>query len=138
MNSTRVVSVFRISRRLAWLTCAFALLTLLLNRSIWVWSVAILACITFLILSMLATGLESAKESWTRLLCLSWLEFPALAFLEPTVGKSTIQDYFAASLTRELPVTTVSFGDGEDVNSAYTKYGAQFIKEKMGLGNEED
>jgi DNA primase len=45
---------------------------------------------------------------------------------------------FAASLTRELPVTTVSFGDGEDVNSAYTKYGAQFIKEKMGLGNEED
>jgi hypothetical protein len=40
-------------------------------------------------------------------------------------------------LARELPVTIVGFGDGEDVNSAYTKYGASFIKEKMGLTNEE-
>ena len=40
---------------------------------------------------------------------------------------------FAASLSRELPVTTITFGDGEDVNSAYIKYGAGFIKEKMGL-----
>jgi DNA primase len=40
---------------------------------------------------------------------------------------------FAASLSRELPVTTVSFGDGEDVNSIYVKHGAQFIREKMGL-----
>ena len=44
---------------------------------------------------------------------------------------------FANSLSRELPVTTVSFGDGEDVNSAYTKYGVAFLKEKMGLTNEE-
>ena len=40
---------------------------------------------------------------------------------------------FAASLSRELPVTTVSFGDGEDVNSVYIRHGAQFIREKMGL-----
>jgi hypothetical protein len=31
----------------------------------------------------------------------------------------------------------VGFGEGEDVNSAYTKFGSAFIKEKMGLVNEE-
>lgn len=40
---------------------------------------------------------------------------------------------FATSLARELPVTIVQLPDGEDVNSAYVKYGAQFIKEKAGL-----
>lgn len=45
---------------------------------------------------------------------------------------------FAASLARELPVTIVSMPDGEDVNSCYTKYGVDFIKEKLGLTNEEE
>ena len=40
---------------------------------------------------------------------------------------------FATSLARELPVTIVSMPDGEDVNSIYTKNGAEFIKSKMGL-----
>ena len=40
---------------------------------------------------------------------------------------------FAASLTRELPVTTVTFGEGEDVNSTYIKHGAEYIRNKMGL-----
>jgi len=40
---------------------------------------------------------------------------------------------FATSLARELPVTIVSMGDGEDVNSAYVKYGADYIREKAGL-----
>lgn len=40
---------------------------------------------------------------------------------------------FATSLARELPVTIVQLPDGEDVNSAYVKYGAHFIKEKAGL-----
>jgi 5S rRNA maturation endonuclease (ribonuclease M5) len=43
---------------------------------------------------------------------------------------------FASSLARELPVTTVSLGEGEDVNSAYIKFGASFIKEKMGLNRD--
>lgn len=37
---------------------------------------------------------------------------------------------FATSLARELPVTIVQFPDGEDVNSFYTKFGGQAIKEK--------
>jgi hypothetical protein len=105
----------------------------------------------YLTLRLLAIGLESVKASWTHLLCLSWLEFPALAFLEQTLGRSTIRDLladfervfvfadgdapgreFAASLARELPVTTVTFGDGEDVNSAYIKYGKEFIQRKWG------
>lgn len=45
---------------------------------------------------------------------------------------------FAASLARELPVTIVSMPDGEDVNSCYTKYGADYIREKMGLVNDDE
>jgi DNA primase len=37
---------------------------------------------------------------------------------------------FARSLARELPVTIVQFADGEDVNSVYVKYGADYIREK--------
>jgi DNA primase len=40
---------------------------------------------------------------------------------------------FANSLARELPVTIVSMPDGEDVNSVYVKYGADYIREKAGL-----
>ena len=40
---------------------------------------------------------------------------------------------FAASLSRELPVTIVQLPDGEDVNSAYVKYGSQYIRQRAGL-----
>ena len=40
---------------------------------------------------------------------------------------------FARNLTRELPVTIVQMPDNEDVNSAYIKYGAGFIRERAGL-----
>ena len=43
---------------------------------------------------------------------------------------------FASSLARELPCTVINFGDGEDVNSAYIKYGAEAIREKIGIGEE--
>lgn len=45
---------------------------------------------------------------------------------------------FASSLSRDLPITVISMEDGEDVNSSYVKYGADYIREKMGLSNEED
>lgn len=37
---------------------------------------------------------------------------------------------FARGLARELPVTIIQLPDGEDVNSAYVKYGADYIREK--------
>ncbi len=40
---------------------------------------------------------------------------------------------FATSLARELPVTIVTMPDGEDVNSCYVKYGADYIRERAGL-----
>jgi DNA primase len=40
---------------------------------------------------------------------------------------------FAASLSRELPVTIVQMPDGEDVNSCFVKYGSQYIRERAGL-----
>jgi hypothetical protein len=36
-------------------------------------------------------------------------------------------------LARELPVTIVQLPEGEDVNSAYVKFGAGYIREKAGL-----
>jgi DNA primase len=41
---------------------------------------------------------------------------------------------FASSLARELPVTVVGFGDGEDVNSVFVSKGKDYILEKIGIG----
>lgn len=44
---------------------------------------------------------------------------------------------FANSLSRELPVTIIQMEQGEDVNSSYVKHGADYIRERAGLVNEE-
>ena len=75
-------------------------------------------------------GANSWKKHYTRLLA----DFERVFVFADGDGPGR---EFANSLARELPVTIVGFGDGEDVNSAYTKYGAGFIKDKMGLTNEE-
>jgi len=71
-------------------------------------------------------GANSWKKHYTRLLA----DFERIFVFAD--GDAPGRE-FAASLARELPVTTITFGDGEDVNSAYIRYGASFIKEKMGL-----
>jgi DNA primase len=75
-------------------------------------------------------GSNSWKKHYTRLLA----DFERVFVFADGDGPGR---EFANSLARELPVTIIGFGDGEDVNSAYTKYGTQFIKEKMGLNSEE-
>jgi len=40
---------------------------------------------------------------------------------------------FANSLARELPVTVVTFGEGDDVNSVYVSQGKEYILEKIGI-----
>ena len=75
-------------------------------------------------------GANSWKKHYTRLLA----DFERIFVFAD--GDAPGRE-FASSLARELPVTTISLGDGEDVNSAYTKHGAEFIKEKMGMTNEE-
>ena len=68
-------------------------------------------------------GANSWKKHYTRLLADFERVFIFADGDQP--GKE-----FATSLARELPVTVVQFPDGDDVNSFYTKFGAQAIKEK--------
>ena len=71
-------------------------------------------------------GANSWKKHYTRLLADFERVFVFADGDQP--GKE-----FANSLARELPVTIVSMPDGEDVNSVYVKYGANYILEKVGL-----
>ena len=72
-------------------------------------------------------GANSWKKHYTRLLADFERVFVFADGDQP--GKE-----FATSLSRELPVTIVSMGEGEDVNSAYVKHGAEYVREKMGMG----
>ena len=71
-------------------------------------------------------GANSWKKHYTRLLADFERVFVFADGDQP--GKE-----FASSLARELPVTVVAMPDGEDVNSCYVKYGADYIREKAGL-----
>ena len=71
-------------------------------------------------------GANSWKKHYTRLLADFERVFVFADGDQP--GKE-----FAASLSRELPVTIVQLPDGEDVNSAYVKYGSQYIRQRAGL-----
>lgn len=68
-------------------------------------------------------GANSWKKHYTRLLA----DFERVFIFADGDQPGT---EFARSLARELPVTIVQFSDGEDVNSAYVKYGADYIREK--------
>lgn len=68
-------------------------------------------------------GANSWKKHYTRLLA----DFERVFIFADGDQPGT---EFARSLARELPVTIVQFSDGEDVNSAYVKYGADYIRER--------
>ena len=74
-------------------------------------------------------GANSWKKHYTRLLADFERVFVFADGDQP--GKE-----FATSLARELPVTIVTMPDGEDVNSVYVKFGADAIREKMGLSTD--
>ena len=76
-------------------------------------------------------GANSWKKHYTRLLADFERVFVFADGDQP--GKE-----FATSLARELPVTIVTMPDGEDVNSVYVKFGAEYIREKMGLGLDDE
>ena len=76
-------------------------------------------------------GANSWKKHYTRLLADFERVFVFADGDQP--GKE-----FATSLARELPVTIVTMPDGEDVNSVYVKFGADAVREKMGLGLDDE
>ena len=117
-SDTRMYNVLDIERAGDWIgVCEGELDTLTMSRLVGIPCVGV-------------PGANSWKKHYTRLLA----DFERVFVFADGDGPGR---EFAASLSRELPVTTISFGDGEDVNSAYTRYGSGFIKEKMGLTNEE-
>jgi DNA primase len=71
-------------------------------------------------------GANSWKKHYTRLLA----DFQRVFVFADGDQPGT---EFARSLARELPVTIVQLPEGEDVNSAYVKFGAGYIREKAGL-----
>jgi len=71
-------------------------------------------------------GANSWKKHYTRLLA----DFERIFVFADGDQPGT---EFARSLARELPVTIVQLPEGEDVNSAYVKFGAGYIREKAGL-----
>jgi DNA primase len=71
-------------------------------------------------------GANSWKKHYTRLLA----DFERVFVFADGDQPGT---EFARSLARELPVTIVQLPEGEDVNSAYVKFGAGYIREKAGL-----
>jgi DNA primase len=75
-------------------------------------------------------GANSWKKHYTRLLADFERVFIFADGDQP--GKE-----FANGLAKELPVTVVSMPDGEDVNSCFVKYGADYIRDKMGLTTDE-
>jgi len=118
-SDTRMYNVLDIERAGDWIgVCEGELDTLTMSRMVGIPCVGV-------------PGANSWKKHYTRLLA----DFERVFVFAD--GDAPGRE-FAASLARELPVTTVSVGDGEDVNSAYTKYGAGFIKDKMGLTNEQE
>jgi DNA primase len=76
-------------------------------------------------------GANSWKKHYTRLLADFERVFIFADGDEP--GRE-----FARSLSKELPATIVTMEDGEDVNSSFVKYGADYIRDKIGLNNYED
>jgi DNA primase len=71
-------------------------------------------------------GANSWKKHYTRLLA----DFERVFVFAD--GDSAGRE-FANSLARELPVTVVSFGEAEDVNSVFVSHGKEFILEKIGV-----
>jgi DNA primase len=73
-------------------------------------------------------GANSWKKHYTRLLADFERIFVFADGDQP--GKE-----FAASLTRELPVTTIQLPDGHDVNSMYVQEGSSYFLQKVGLND---
>ena len=116
-SDTRMYNVLDIDRAGDWIgVCEGELDTLTLSRCIGIPCVGV-------------PGANSWKKHYTRLLA----DFERVFVFAD--GDAPGRE-FANSLAKELPVTIIGFPDGDDVNSAYTKYGAEYIKEKIGLSNE--
>lgn len=118
-SDTKMYNVLDIERAGDWIgVCEGELDTITLSRCVGIPCIGV-------------PGSNSWKKHYTRLLADFERVFVFADGDQP--GKE-----FAAGLARELPVTIVAMPEGEDVNSIYVKFGADYIREKAGLTNEAD
>lgn len=118
-SDTKMYNVLDIERAGDWIgVCEGELDTITLSRCVGIPCIGV-------------PGSNSWKKHYTRLLADFERVFVFADGDQP--GKE-----FAAGLARELPVTIVAMPEGEDVNSIYVKFGAEYIREKAGLTNEAD
>ena len=118
-SDTRMYNVLDIERAGDWIgVCEGELDTLTMSRLVGIPCVGV-------------PGANSWKKHYTRLLA----DFERVFVFAD--GDAPGRE-FAASLARELPVTTISLGDNEDANSAFVKFGADYIRDKMGLTLDDD
>jgi DNA primase len=111
---TRMYNVLDVQRAGDWIgVCEGELDTLTMSR-----------CVGFPCVGV--PGANSWKKHYTRLLA----DFERVFVFAD--GDAPGRE-FANSLARELPVTVVSFGDGEDVNSVYVSQGKDYILDKIGV-----
>lgn len=118
-SDTRMYNVLDIERAGDWIgVCEGELDTITMSRLVGIPCVGV-------------PGANSWKKHYTRLLA----DFERVFVFAD--GDAPGRE-FAASLARELPVTTISLGDNEDANSAFVKFGADYIRDKMGLTLDDD
>jgi DNA primase len=111
---TRMYNVIDVQRAGDWIgVCEGELDTLTMSR-----------CVGFPCVGV--PGANSWKKHYTRLLA----DFERVFVFAD--GDAPGRE-FANSLARELPVTVVSFGEAEDVNSVFVSQGKDFILEKIGV-----
>ena len=111
---TRMYNVLDVARAGDWIgVCEGELDTLTMSR-----------CVGFPCVGV--PGANSWKKHYTRLLA----DFERVFVFAD--GDAPGRE-FANSLARELPVTVVSFGDGDDVNSVFVSHGKEYILEKIGI-----
>ncbi len=111
---TRMYNVLDVQRAGDWIgVCEGELDTLTMSR-----------CVGFPCVGV--PGANSWKKHYTRLLA----DFERVFVFADGDGPGR---EFANSLARELPVTVVGFGEGEDVNSVFVSHGKDFILEKIGI-----
>jgi len=111
---TRMYNVIDVQRAGDWIgVCEGELDTLTMSR-----------CVGFPCVGV--PGANSWKKHYTRLLA----DFERVFVFAD--GDAPGRE-FANSLARELPVTVVGFGDGQDVNSMFVSHGKDYILEKIGV-----
>lgn len=115
---TKLYNVLDVERATDWIgVCEGEIDTLTLSRLCGIPSVGV-------------PGVTSWKPHYTKLLA----DFERVYVFAD--GDKAGGDFTRSLIKEGLPVTIIQMPEGEDVNSCYTQFGAEYLRERMGLDNE--